>query len=733
MDQYTYEGDPVVVKGIKEELELPLLFEEEQSSGDYEREPVLTENALTVLKARYLKRDMNNEPTETPADLFRRVAETVASAESLYGGKKKIAEFAEKFYHMITALDFLPNSPTLMNAGREEGQLSACFVLPVGDSMPEIFESVKMAALIQKSGGGVGYSFSQLRPAGDRVKSTSGVSSGPISFMKVFNEATETVKQGGRRRGANMGVLRVDHPDIMSFVNSKLDTAEFTNFNISVAITDVFMEALKNGENYDVLNPRTGKKAGSLPAKEVWEKIVYNAWASAEPGILFIDSINRDNPTPKLGSIESTNPCGEACLLPFEACNLGSINLSHFVSNKAIDFNRLRETVKLAVRFLDNVIDVNEYVPLIPKIKQKTRSNRKIGLGVMGFADMLISLGVSYRDDLALKVADTVMEFIAREGKKASMDLARERGTFPNWQKSAFFPDTPIRNATITSIAPTGTLSIISGCSPGIEPLFGVSFVRNVLDKAKLLEVHPLFEKIARKEGFFSEDLMEKISGFGTIQDIEEIPQKVRELFVTSYDVPGDKHVLMQAAFQRHTDMSVSKTINLPANATIEDVDHTYRLAYESGVKGLTVYRDGSRAGQVIVVGKKDGEKKEESAPLTDTAPTSINEEEGQLNLLSEDKNDEINDEKVIRTVNLEVGSDNTALVSASDEEYYDVPMEKRWKPAPMNGNGNGTSHEYANIPTMFSNETPCPECGQGTVIVGACSTCQHCGYSKCG
>jgi ribonucleoside-diphosphate reductase alpha chain len=717
-----------VVKGI-DELELPLLFEEDNTDGDYKKQPELTGNAITVLKARYLKRDMNNEPTETPADLFRRVAETVAAAEAQYGGKKKIAEYAEKFYNLMVALDFLPNSPTLMNAGRDEGQLSACFVLPVGDSMPEIFESVKMAALIQKSGGGVGYSFSLLRPAGDRVKSTSGVSSGPISFMKVFNEATETVKQGGRRRGANMGVLRIDHPDILYFIDSKLDTTEFTNFNISVAVTDVFMEALRKGEDYDLLNPRTGKKSGSLSAKMVWDKIVYNAWASAEPGILYIDSINRDNPTPKLGTIESTNPCGEACLLPYEACNLGSINLSRFVSNKSIDFNRLRETIRLAVRFLDNVIDVNEYVPLIPKIKQKTRSNRKIGLGVMGFADMLISLGISYRDDLALKVADTVMEFIEREGRKASMDLARERGCFPNWQKSEYFPDTPIRNATITSVAPTGTLSIISGCSPGIEPLFGVSFVRNVLDKAKLLEVHPLFEGIARKEGFFSEELMEKISGFGTIQDIEEIPRKIRELFVTSYDVPGDKHVLMQAAFQRHTDMSVSKTINLPADATVEDVDHTYRLAYDNGVKGLTVYRDGSRAGQVITMGKKDAEKAEGEAEIPEFDIADRMESD-----LETSETTTFDADIEIKSVNIEVNQDNFATVIVKDEDYYDVPIEKRWKPAPLNGNGNGSSNgEYLNIPTMFNNEETCPECGQGTVAVGACSTCQHCGYSKCG
>lgn len=721
-------------------LELPLFFEDDLTAIFTNKEPQLNDNAKTVLQARYLKKNINNEIVETYSEMFQRVASTVAIAENSFGGKAAVSKYSGLFYDMMVNLDFMPNSPTLMNAGRDEGQLSACFVLPVGDSMPEIFDSVKMAALIQKSGGGVGYSFSRLRPQGDRVKTTNGVSSGPISFMKVFNEATETVKQGGRRRGANMGVLRVDHPDIISFIDSKLEEGQFSNFNISVAITDKFMEALKNGTDYELINPRKGNVEGTLSAQMVWDKIIYNAWKNAEPGILYLDRINQDNPTPELGMIESTNPCGEACLLPYEACNLGSINLSRFVHNKAVDYARLRDVVRLSVRFLDDVIDVNEYVPLIPRIKQQTRSNRKIGLGIMGFADMLISLGISYNDAKALKIADNVMAFIREEGRKASMDLAKEKGCFPNWEKSVFYPDTPIRNATITSIAPTGTISIISGCSPGIEPLFGVCFERNVLDKAKLLEIHPLFEKMAKEEGFFSEELMHNISGAGTIQDMEDIPENTRRLFVTSHDVPGDIHVKMQSAFQKHVDMSVSKTINLSADATIEDVAHTYELAYQLGAKGLTVYRYGSREGQVIVLGDSTKGKNTESPENDDPAESLV---------------DETQDDSVfhLRTVIEDDGEDNGKSKEKMEMDFISVKMEltpeenerlemlsKSLSKNGSNGyNGsNGKNHSAITeipvmIPSMFSNEVPCPECGEGTIFVGACSVCQHCGYSKCG
>jgi len=674
-------------------MELPLLFSEVDPINT-NKEPQLTDNALTVLKARYLKKNLKNEVVEDPRGMFHRVAKTISIAELQYGDRDKMDKYAQKFYDMMVNLDFLPNSPTLMNAGRDEGQLSACFVLPVGDSMPEIFEAVKQAALIQKSGGGVGYSFSRLRPAGDRVKTTNGVSSGPISFMRVFNQATETVKQGGRRRGANMGVLRVDHPDIMDFIDAKLNEGEFYNFNISVAITDKFMEALRNKTEYDLYNPRSGKKVGSRDACTVWDKIVTNAWRSAEPGILFLDRINRDNPTPKLGTIESTNPCGEACLLPFEACNLGSINLSRFVKNRSIDYAHLAETVHLAVRFLDNVIDVNEYVPLIPEIKQKTRGNRKIGLGVMGFTDMLILLGISYRDEFALKIADRVMEFISKEGRKASEALARERGCFPNWQKSVFFPDKPIRNATITSIAPTGTLSIIAGCSPGIEPLFGVCFERNVLDNKKLLQVHPIFERMAKDEGFYSEELMKKLAKTGTIQGFDEIPAHIKKLFVTSYDIVGERHVMIQAAFQKHVDMSVSKTINLSADATKEDVGHIYMMAYKNDLKGITVYRYGSRQGQVIVLGDSSTVEKDEKI-----------------------QNDEsVEADKELKSVELKMDEDKDV------ESHSEIP-------------GSGESNvKTFEIPMMTeSKEMLCPECGQGTILVGACSVCQHCGFSRCG
>lgn len=674
------------------DLYLPLQFEEEVKVRK-EKELDLSPNARKVLEARYLKKNLKGDVIETPQEMFHRVARTVAYAEMKYNSNLAVMEeYEEKFYEVMSDLIFLPNSPTMMNAGTDEGQLSACFVIPVGDSMKDIFEAVKYAALIQKSGGGVGYSFSQLRPAGDRVKTTQGVSSGPISFMKVFNEATETVKQGGRRRGANMGVLRVDHPDIIDFINAKREEGQFANFNISVGITDVFMEALKNKGLYDLINPRSGETVSRLEAEKVWNMMVENAWDKGDPGLLFLDRINEDNPTPELGVIESTNPCGEANLLPYEACNLGSINLSKFVKNKAIDYGHLKQVVHLAVRFLDNVIDVNEYVPLIPEIKKRTRGNRKIGLGVMGFADMLIDLEIPYDDDRAIRIASLVMEFIHEEAIKASMNLARERGCFPNWEKSIYFPDKPIRNACVNSIAPTGTLSIIAGCSPGIEPLFGVCFERNVLDNQKLLEVNQRFEKIAKREGFYSEELMHKLAGVGTIQDFDEIPQWVKDLFVTAFDIPPKKHVKMQAAFQKYVDMSVSKTINLPNKATIKDVDEVYRYSYESGCKGITVFRTGSRTRQVINLGDSN----------------TIGRESG----VEEDKEDSTGDSTDVKAFEL-----LREMLGGKSRQIKIPEMEE----------------EIEEIPSMFSNEVPCPECGEGTVIAGACSVCQHCGYSKCG
>jgi len=534
--------------------------------------------------------------------MFRRVSKTIAAAELIYNKSTDVHKIEEEFYRTMTNLEFLPNSPTLMNAGTRIGQLSACYVLRVEDSMEGIFDAIKHMALIQKSGGGTGFSFSKLRPRNDVVETTGGVASGPVSFMQVFNAATEVIKQGGKRRGANMAVLRVDHPDILEFIRAKDNDRCLNSFNISVGLTAEFMEAVVKGADYDLVNPRTKESVRKLSAHDVFRLIVRQAWKNGEPGIVFLDRLNRDNPTPNLGEIETTNPCGEQPLLPYESCNLGSINLSKMVVNGEVDFERLSRTIRTAIRFLDNVIDVNKYPA--KEIEETTKRNRKIGLGVMGFADMLIQLGIPYNSDRAVAVAEEVMSLLSEEADEASQELAKERGAFLNFKGSIYdvAGEPPRRNATTTTIAPAGTLSIIAGCSSGIEPIFAICYIRNVMDNTELVEAYPLFKRAAYKRGFYSEELMKKIGKAGSIQSFPEIPEDIKRVFVTAHDISPEWHVRMQAAFQKYCDNAVSKTVNLPHNATPEDVETVYMLAYQLGCKGVTIYRDLTREHQVLQI-----------------------------------------------------------------------------------------------------------------------------------
>lgn len=589
----------------------------------------LTANALKVLRTRYLLRDEKGNITETPEEMFHRVARTIAAVEKTYGGSA--GEWESEFYDAMSNLLFLPNTPTLINAGKEAGQLAACFVLPVDDSMTSIFDSLKNAALILQSGGGTGFSFSKLRPRSDIVKSTGGIASGPVSFMRIYNTATEVIKQGGARRGANMGILRIDHPDILEFIKIKRHEEELLNFNISIAVTDAFMRALRKNAEYKLLNPRSKKATGRLKAKKVFNEIVESAWETGDPGLVFIDRINRDNPTPHIGEIESTNPCGEQPLLPYEACVLGSINLSKILKNKKtlpfnsslskggqrggmeisdfeIDWGLLEYLVHLSVRFLDNAIDANTYP--VEEIRNMHKGNRKIGLGVMGWADMLIKLGIRYNSLRAFTLARELMRFIRTRARDASAGLARQRGTFPNYKGSIY--DTPeinskggLRNATTTTIAPTGTLSLIAGCSSGIEPLFAVAYKRLVLE-TELYEVHPYFIETAKRKGFYSPLLIEKISRKGSLRGFREIPRDIKRLYITSHEISAEDHINVQAAFQEFTDNAVSKTINLKHRATREDVAGAFLLAYEKGCKGITVFRYGSKMGTLVKIDEVD-------------------------------------------------------------------------------------------------------------------------------
>ncbi len=759
-----------------------IIGKKQKNSYYLNKEINLSENAVKVLERRYLKRDEEGILLETPRDMFIRVARNVAAAEKKYGNtEEEVREIEKQFFNIMTDLDFLPNSPTLMNAGKELQQLSACFVLPVGDSMTAIFEALKETALIQKSGGGVGYSFSNIRPKNDVVLSTKGVSSGPISFMTVFNAATDTIKQGGTRRGANMGILRVDHPDILDFITSKEDNDKLTNFNISVGVTEKFMKAVENDEEYEIVNPRTKEVVNKYKAREVFTKIVENAWKSGDPGIVFLDRLNKDNPTPSIGQIESTNPCGEQPLLPYEACNLGSINLANMVKEeegvKQVDFDKLKRTVCIAVRFLDNVIDMSRY-PL-EKIKEVARGNRKIGLGVMGYADLLIILGIPYDSEEALELAQKIMSFIQDESKNKSKELAKEKGVFPNFKGSVY--DSPdgyeIRNATTTTIAPTGTLSIIADCSSGVEPLFAISFVKNVMDNDKLVEVNKYFKKIAIDEEFFSEELMEKISEKGNLKDIEEVPPEYKRIFVTAHEISPKWHVRTQATFQKYVDNAVSKTVNFSSDATVQDVEAAYMLAYRLGCKGITIFRDRSKGAQVLQVegngkGKikklkkvisgadlKEGKLKPRPRPDVTYGMTkkyrigncgklyvTINSDENGICEVFSNTGEEgcaALTEAVGRLVSIAIrsGIDIESIKNQlegircatciADHETHVLSCPDAIAKA-VDFYLKGTNKFDLNVASGPRSLVVCPECGEIMEPEGGCYTCRSCGFSKC-
>jgi ribonucleoside-diphosphate reductase alpha chain len=777
----------------------------------------LSPNALTVLQKRYLRKDEDGQPIETPADLFRRVARAVAAADQLYTLRTDSGDTAEEFYQLMANLEFLPNSPTLMNAGTDLGQLSACFVLPVDDDMTSIFEAVRATALIHQSGGGTGFSFSRLRPSGDIVGSTGGIASGPISFMRVFDTATDVIKQGGKRRGANMGILRVDHPDVLDFITCKEQEGTFSNFNISVGLTEEFMRALEADEEYELVNPRTGKVAGRLRARDVFDKIAAGAWRNGEPGIIFLDRMNEFNPTPVLGEYESTNPCGEQILLPYESCNLGSINLAKMVADGSIHWGKLERTVKKAVHFMDNVITANKFP--FPIIEETTLETRKVGLGVMGFADMLIQLGIPYDSEEGVAVAEEVMEAINYWSKEGSCDLAASRGSFPTFDQSIYaqgrlpvpvlgvrpgsygrptldwdalaqrIKTVGIRNATTTTIAPTGTISIIADASSGIEPLFALAYVRrNVLDADELPVVNPLFERVAKERGFYSPELMRRVAREGSIQGAEEVPAEVRRVFVTAHDIAPRWHIRMQAAFQRYVDNAVSKTINAPNGATVDDVRQAYLLAHETGCKGLTLYRDGSRQTQVLNRGTSETKGTTSTRPFDPVHPEQSRGAQDKREtraprprpVLTQGTTEKIMlgcnrtmyvtinaDQEGLCEVFLQMGKSGGCTASQSEAIGRLISLALRSGietravirqlkgircPSPSWHNGGSTlscSDAVAKALERYLNGSnpgqpvvvkglvdvcpECPECGGMVELVEGCAVCRACGYSQCG
>jgi ribonucleoside-diphosphate reductase alpha chain len=748
---------------------------EEKTMTIEQIKPSLTANALVVLEKRYLRKDENGNIIESPEDMFKRVAKAIAEVDQIYGDDPQ--ESYEKFYEIMARLEFLPNSPTLMNAGTSFQQLSACFVLPIEDSMESIFETLKYAALIHKTGGGTGFSFSNLRPLNDVVRTTSGVSSGPISFMKVYNAATEAIKQGGRRRGANMGILRVDHPDIIEFIKCKEKEGELANFNISVAITDDFMKKLQNDEEYELINPRTKQVVKKLKAREVFDLIVEHAWLNGEPGVVFIDVINKYNPTPEVGMIESTNPCGEQPLLPYESCNLGSINLGKMVIHRGdvcdIDWERLKYVTETAVHFLDNVIDANQYP--VDKIREMTLANRKIGLGVMGWADMLFQLRISYNSKEALALAEKVMSFIKKVAVETSEKLAEKRGPFPNFERSIFKNGKPRRNATLTTIAPTGSIGIIANASTGIEPVFALAYVRkNILGGEELFEINPYFKQALIEEGLYSKELIEEVIQKGSLKDIKGIPESFKRIFVTALDIPPEMHVRMQAAFQKYVDNAVSKTINLPNSATKEDVEKVFLLAYKLGCKGITVYREGSRSQQVLNIPAK---KEEKVKPEPRTRPRVVSGKTVKMvtgcgNMYVTINEDEFGPCEVFTSLGKSGGCTSSqseaigrlislALRSGVKPEKIIEQLKGIRCPSPVIYQGESIFScadalakaleiylQEKNVPSLFDSvklqekqknnkndigiNPQCPECGAMLEIGEGCATCRSCGFSKC-